>query len=153
MTFTADNQPPPEKKKRGKSFKNILMDAIQAKSLLGVDKDASREDIERVFITHIATRATDADDKDSATLLKELINKSYPTLKSALAPIKFDLPTSANPIEMANAIMKAVSEGIIPPDIGVMLIQATKHSIDIEMATEIKDRLAAIEESMGLASV
>lgn len=150
MPFTADNQPDPEKKKRGRSFRNLLLDAIRDSSLLDVKSNDSKEAIEQAFITHIAIRATDANDKDSASLLRELLGKSYPSLKSALAPIKFDLPEIATPIETADAIMKAVSDGFIPPDIGVMLIQAAKHSIDIEMATEVKERLAKIEEAMGL---
>ena len=150
MTFTANNQPDSDKKKRGKSFKTLLMDAIQEDSLLELKDNPTKEDIERAFIKHVAVRATDIKDKDSATLLKELLSKSYPALKSALAPIKFDLPENPTPIETADAVMKAVSDGHIPPDIGVMLIQAAKHSIDIEMATEVKDRLAAIEKELGL---
>ena len=150
MKFDRDYQPDPNKKKRGKSFKTLLMDAIKEDSLLELPDKAKKEDIERAFVKHVAVRATDATDKDSATLLKELLNKSYPALKSALAPIRFDLPDNASPIETAESIMKAVSDGHIPPDIGVMLIQAAKHSIDIELATEIKERLAKLEEAMGL---
>ena len=150
MAFTTENQCDPELKKRGKSFKTLLMDAIKEDSLLALPDNAKKEDIERAFIKHIAARATDSEDKDSATLLKELLSKSYPTLKSALAPIKFDLPVNATPIETAEAIMKAISDGYIPPDIGVMLIQAAKHSIDIEMATEVKERMDRIEEALGI---
>ena len=148
MPFTEDNQPDPNKKKRGKSFKSLLMDAIKEDSLLELPDKAKKEDVERAFIKHIAIRATDYEDKDSATLLKELLSKSYPALKSALAPIKFDLPDNATPIETAEAIMKAVSDGYVPPDIGVMLIQASKHVIDIEVGTELKERIERLEEAL-----
>jgi hypothetical protein len=150
MPFTEDNQPDPIKKKRGKSLKSLLMDAIKEDSLLDIPDEAKKEDIERAFIKHIAIRATNNDDKDSATLLKELLSKSYPALKATLPTVDFDLPEKASALEKAEAILKAVSDGHISPDIGVMLIQASKYTIDIEMATEIKARLDAIEDSMGL---
>ncbi len=146
-SFTSNKQPP---KKRGKSFKNKILDVIRSEGMIGADKDMKREEAETAYLTHFAKRAFDSEDQASATLSRELINKSYPSLKPTLPTVNFDLPENATALEKAEAILKAVSDGHISPDIGVMLIQAAKYTIDIEMCTEIKERLDAIEESMGL---
>lgn len=150
MTFTADNQPDPEKKKRGKSFKNLLLDTIREKSLLDVPDTADRDEAQKAFIGHAAERAFDKDDQSSSTILRELLNKSFPGLKSTMPTIEFDLPKDSSPIQKANAILEAVSSGVIAPDVGALLIQAAKYTIDIEMGTELKDRIEKIEESLSL---
>lgn len=140
----------PEDRKRGKAFKTLLFDAIRDKSLLDIGHGATKEEIETAYIGHIAERAFDSDDKDSGTLLKETLSKSYPGLKSTLPSINFDLPKDATPLQKANAILDAVASGNIPPDVGAILVQAAKHTIDIEMATELKERMDKIEESLGI---
>ncbi len=135
---------------RGKAFKTLLLDAIREGCMLEADHNSTKEDLERLYISHVAERAFDISDNNSTTLLKELLNKSYPGLKAALPEINFDLPEAATPLQKAEAILLAVSKGEIPPDVGVMLIQASKHVIDIEATTELKDRLTAIEKELGL---
>jgi len=137
-------------KKRGKAFKTLLFDAIREESLLDVPHTATKEDVERSYLTHIAKRAFDSEDKDSGSLLKETLSKSYPGLKSTMPNVNFDLPENSKPIEKAEAILKAVSDGDIPPDVGALLIQAAKYTIDIEMATDIKERMDKIEEALGI---
>jgi len=139
-----------EERKRGKAFKTLLFEAIREESLLDIGHGATKEEIERSYIAHIAKRAFDPDDRDSGTLLRETLNKSYPGLKATLPAIEFDLPKDATPLQKANAILDAVATGVIPPDVGAILVQAAKHTIDIEMATELKDRMDKIEESLGI---
>ena len=136
---------------RGKAFKTKLLEAIREECLLGsVSHMSSKEEIERAYITHVAKRAFDDNDKDSAILLKELLSKSYPGMKSTLPTLEFDLPPNANPLEKANAFLDAVASGAMPPDVGALLVQAAKNMIDIEMATEMKARIAEIEASLGV---
>jgi len=144
--FTSDNQP----QGRGRSFKNKLLDVIRNESLLDLDGAASPEKAENAYLKHLAERAFDSDDPASPTLLKELLSKSYPGLKATMPEVSFALPEDATPVEKAEAILKAVSDGDIPPDVGALLIQAAKHTIDIEMATELKERMAKIEKELGL---
>ena len=146
-TFGSETQPA---RRRGKAFKTLLLESLIEKSKLGLSEDSTKEDAERAFLTHVVDRATDEDNRDSATLLKELLGKSYPSLKASLPPVQFDLPEEATQIEKAEAILKAVSDGNVSPDVGTMLIQATKHLIDIEQATELKERLEAIEKELGI---
>ncbi len=140
----------PEERKRGKAFKTLLLESIKEGSLLDVGHGDSKEKVEQAYVNHIAKRAFDATDPQSATLLKELLSKSYPGLKSTMPTIEFDLPKNSTPIQKANAILEAVSASLIPPDVGALLIQAAKYTIDIEMGTEMKDRIEKIEKSLGL---
>ena len=139
-----------DERKRGKAFKTLLFDAIRDQCLIEANDNSTKEEIETLYIGHIARRAFDSEDKDSGTLLKETLNKSYPGLKATLPSIHFDLPPNATPLDKANAILDAVATGTIPPDVGAILVQAAKHTIDIEMATELKDRMDKIEESLGI---
>jgi len=146
-SFGKDRQP---QKRRTKSFRTKILDVIRNESLIGANRDTTKEEAEALYLSHFARRAFDVDDPASATLSRELLNKSYPSLKSSLPPVNFKLPEDATPIEKAEAILQAVSVGDIPPDVGTMLIQAAKYTIDIESATELKDRLAAIEKELGI---
>ncbi len=144
--FSSENQP----RGRGKSFKSKLIDVIREESLLDLSPSAGIEATERAFIKHLALRAFNLDDKDSNTLLKELINKTYPTLKAALPEYKFDLPEDSTPARKAEAVFSAIAEGNIPPDVGNMLIQAAKGMVEIELGTEVKARIEAIEKELGI---
>lgn len=143
-TFSSENQPD-NKARRGKSFKNKLLDVIREESLLDVKKGASNEVAEKAYITHLAKRAFDSEDPQSHILLKETLAKSYPSLKSALPAINFDLPDDASPMQKADAVFNAIATGSIPPDVGAMLISAAKSTIDIEIGTELKDRIEKLE--------
>lgn len=136
---TAKDMPP-----RGKGFKAKLLDAIRKQSMLELEEGATREQAEEAFMNHLATRAFDKD--GDSILLRELINKSYPSLKSALPEYKFLLPNDATtPAMKAEAVFKAVADGHIPPDVGNLLIQAAKGMIDIEVGTELKERIEKLE--------
>lgn len=145
--FSSENQPNQDVK-RGRSFKNKLLDVIRDKALLDVPKGADSEVAETAYLEHLAIRAFDSEDPQSATLLKEVLSKSYPGLKATMPTIEFDLPENSTPIQKANAILDAVSTSVIPPDVGALLIQAAKYTIDIEMGTELKERIEKLEEAL-----
>lgn len=136
----------------GKDFHPIMSMAKNAYTLQKIADDHSGGKV-----------TVEQDDNDSvqvmdAALSAKLANEAWDKIaqytESKLKPINHDitfkLKEQSTPLEKANSILDAVSDGVIPPDVGVMLIQATKHAIDIEIATEIKERLAKIEEAMGL---
>lgn len=144
--FTSENQP----KGRGRSFKNKLLEVIKSESLAGVSINDGDETAEKKFIAAVAKRAFDSEDAQSHILLKELLSKSYTTLKPTMPLVDFDLEEGATPIQKAEAILQAVSMGCIPPDVGAMLISAAKAVIDIELGTDLKERIQALEEKIGL---
>jgi len=137
---------------RGKSFKNRLFEAIKGSSLIGMAKDSSDEDVEAAYLAHFAERAFDTEDAASPTLLKTLIDKSYPSIKSIMPTVDFEFDTDSEPMEQANQIIAAASSGQIPADIAVIFVQCIKNCIDIEEYTDLKDRIEKIEASLGLTN-
>jgi hypothetical protein len=147
-TFKPGVAPPP----RGKSFKTKMLDAIREHSLLKLPKGATPAQAEQAFIMHVAKRAFKADDPSSAMLLKEFLSKSYPGLKATLEKFVFDFPTEGTDVDKASAILSAVSTGALPPDVGQLLVGIIKDGSIIEANTDLKDRLSAIELSLGLTN-
>lgn len=81
-----------------------------------------------------------------------LISKYLPDLKSVAPGVEFEFPKEAKPHEQAMSVMSAMANGLIPPDIGSMFINSIKYMIDIEEYTELKERIASIEESLNIPS-
>ena len=141
---------PKERPGRGKSFLTKVIDAMQANAIEGSTPDMTSDQVELIYLNKFITRAFDPSDPASAALMGRLLDKSYKSLKPVMEEVKFTLPSTAKtPTQKAQAILKAISNGDIPPDVGVMLISAAKSLIDIEMATDIKERLDKLEEMNG----
>lgn len=148
--FSEKNQP---KNKRGKEFRTLMLDAIREQALIGLPKNASKERTEKAFLAHVAGRAFDPSDQASHILLKEFISKSYASIKPTMERVEFDLPEGSTVVEKVNAILLAVSKGEIPPDSAQMVISMAKDASVIEANEDLKSRIEAIEESLGLKLV
>jgi hypothetical protein len=130
---------------RGRSFKNKLLDTIRENALLDVPEGSNKEEAEKAYLKHLAERAFDREDQNSNTLLKELLNKTYAGIKPTLPLQEFDFSENSTPAEQVTEILKAASTGVIAPDVAAIFVQAIKSSVDIEQATDIKERLEALE--------
>tara|TARA_R110000851_G_scaffold327999_1_gene498180 strand:+ start:3713 stop:4177 length:465 start_codon:yes stop_codon:yes gene_type:complete len=137
---------------RGRSFKNKLLDVISSESLIGANDKMSHAELETLYITHFARRAFDIDDAASPMLSKELLNKSYPSLKSTMPLVNFEFSVKATASEQANEIIKAASKGIIPPDVAQIFITSLASMMKIEEVTEIANRLTEIEKALGIGN-
>lgn len=147
--FDQERQPA---NRRGKSFKNKLLDVIREDSLIGATPGISKESAERLYLAHVSKRAFDSEDNASGTLLKELLGKSYPTLKTTMAAVDFDFDENTPPSEQAAQILKAASEGSISPDVAQIFISSIAAMMKIEEVTEIANRLTDIEKSLGISN-
>jgi len=134
---------------RGKSFKNKLLNVIREEALLQVDPKADNATVERAFLGHAAARAFDTEDMASAALLKELLSKSYAGLKATYPTLEFAFDKDSTPTEQVSQILDASSNGIIPPDVAAIFIQSIKYSLDIEQATDLKERIEALEAMLN----
>jgi len=142
--FSKDNQP----KKRSRAFKNRLWDAIKKEALLEVGEKSSNSEVEEAFLCHVAKRAFDGGDSNSATLLKELLSKSYASVKSTLPQFEFDFNAGASPVTQVNQLIAASSQGHIPADVAAIFIQSVKDAAIIEEKTDVKERLEKVEEML-----
>lgn len=143
--FSETRQPA---KRRGKSFKTLALESIREHALLEVGEGASKEVVEKAYIKHFMTRAFNGDDPASGSLLNESFKRFYPALKPQSEPIKFDFPVKGTATEKAEAILKAESDGEISIEAAGQLIAHLKDVSVIEMNTDIKERIEAIERAL-----
>ena len=109
--------------------------------------DSSKDDCEKAFFGHILARAVNPDDQNGAMLLKALLDKGWASVKSTMEPVKFNLDKSKPLSDQANEILFAISEGDIPPDVGVLMVNAITNALKIKEITELEDRIKALEEN------
>jgi hypothetical protein len=139
-----------DKPGRGKSFKNKLLTVIKENSLIGASPKITDDRAETLYITHFAQRAFDKEDLASSALAKELLSKSYPSLKSTMPFVEFDFDAKTTPSKQASQILDAAAKGIIAPDIAQIFLSSIASLMKIDEITIIADRLTAIEKELGL---
>jgi hypothetical protein len=127
--FTSDKQP--KRTPRGKSEKTKFIDALKRKSRT-----------EDQFYELCIERAFDPDDNFA---FKEILARLSPLAKAVAPTINFDFPDNAKPHIQAEAVMRGISEGIIPPDLGAQFISSIKAMVDIEENTDLKERIEKLE--------
>jgi hypothetical protein len=133
--FTSENQPK-ERKGRGKSPKTKVIEALMR---------ASKTEDE--FWDMLVARALDPSDNIA---LKEVLVRLSPLTKQTMPKIEFDFNVNATPLEKANQILKAASDGVIPPDVANIFISSISSMMKIDEITEIANRLSEIEKALGL---
>ena len=136
--FTSDNQP----KDRGKSFKTKLMAALKKESMIDVGDDETEEE---AFIRHWAKRAFDPSDASSGMLLKGIADRCYPALKSTMPTVDFAFDPEATPSEQVIQILDAAASDNLPPDVANIFIQSIKAAVDVQLGTDLKARIEALE--------
>ena len=125
--FTEDYQP----KTRGKSVRTKFLEALKVE---GKSEDG--------FYQLCVKRAFDPDDNFA---FKEVLSRLSPLAKAVAPTINFDFPDNAKPHVQAEAVMKGIAEGIIPPDLGAQFISSIKAMVDIEENTDLKERIEKLE--------
>lgn len=134
-TFGKNKQP---SKGRGKSERTKILEAMKRE-----------KKTENGFYDLLIQKAFNVDDNFT---FNELLKRISPIAKSVAPMIKFDFPKSAKPHEQASAVMIAVANGEIPPDIGALFVSSIKSMIEIEEYTDLKERIEAIEKSLGVCN-
>ena len=130
--FTSDRQPA---SRRGKSERTKIIESLE--------RNASSED---AFYDSLILRALD---KDDTMAYKEVLQRLAPLRKAVMPEIEFDLTEAGTPLEKSIEILDAVSKGVLPPDVGIGLINAIRNVLDIEANTELKDRIEKMEDALN----
>ncbi len=130
---------------RGKSKKTLILNAIRDQALAGLPEGCSNEEIESQWFKRLVEIAFDMENKDSGLCLKLITERGWSALKpsSECVNFKFD-PNSPSHVQ-ASQVMDAVSDGLIPPDLGIVFVGGIKSMIDIEANTDLKDRIEKLE--------
>jgi len=76
---------------------------------------------------------------------KLVLDRISPPLKAQAAPVRLDLPNCENATATAAAIIHAVADGDLPPDIAAQLVTAAGTLARIIEIDGLKDRLESLE--------
>ena len=134
---------------RGRSAKTLILEMMREESLIGLNDGSTKEQCEKAFLKHIASRAFNAEDPASGMCLTLLTNKGWPNLKPSNETVEFEFDKEALPHIQASQVMYAAANGFIPPDIANTFIQSIKAMIDIEEYTNLKDRIEKLEAALN----
>ena len=134
---------------RGKGKRNIILDAMKEEVLLGVEKNATKEEVEKAWFKKLISVALKDDHKDSGLCIRLITERGWSALKPSSECVSFEFDKDATPTIQAAQVMDAVSEGHIPPDLGLAFVSGIKSMIDIEANTELKARIEQIEKMLG----
>lgn len=102
------------------------------------------EDAESV-ITAVVNAAKAGDMLAAKLILDRLI----PAMRPTAAPVNLLLPVDATPVNVAEALLRSVACGEIPPDTAAQLLGATAQFSKILEVEELQDRVAAIEKALN----
>lgn len=128
--FDSENQPA-NRAPRGKSFKTMVIDALKHHGMT-----------EEQFINNLVERAI----ADGGVYLQEILKRYSPIPKQTHDLVVIEWPANGSPVEKADAVLKAMSEGQMSPDVGAIFIEAISKSLGIEEVTELAKRLETIEK-------
>lgn len=144
-SFGKEQQPD---KRRGRSKRTLILEAIKKESLMGTHPDASNEEVEVAFFSHIAKRAGNPEDQNSGMCLRLLADKGWSNVKPTMEHVEFTFDETATPAAQANQVMKAASQGLIAPDVANMFISSIASLLKIEEVTELRAQVEAIKEAL-----
>ena len=136
-------------KPRGKSKKNVVLEALKAKGVLGLRANSTNEKAESAFFGEIVNTALNEEDNNRGMCLKLLADKGWASVKPSSERIFFEFDKDAAPHIQAAQVMDGMATGQIPPDIGNSFIQSIKAMIDIEEFTSLKDRIDKLEAALN----
>lgn len=145
-TFSEGTQP---ERRRGRSKRNLILEAIKEASLMEANPDSSNEDVEKLFFKHIATQASNPGSDHFGMCLKILADKGWSSVKPSMDHVEFKFDERATPSVQAAQVMKAASEGSIAPDVAKMFIDSIASMLKITEVTELQDRINALEAAMN----
>lgn len=84
------------------------------------------------------------------TAMKLLLERTLPPQKSVTAPVKIPgLKDASGVAEKAEAVIDAISRGVVPPDVGCQLISALGSLGALRELHEVEGRLVALEEQLA----
>lgn len=127
-SFSSENQPA---RKGGQWFKTRVIESLKRQAM---DEDA--------FIDLLVQKAI----SEGGVYLSELLKRYSPIPKQTHEPVIIEWPENGTPVQKADAVLKAMSDGVMSPDVGAIFIEAISKSLGIEELTELSKRLEALEK-------
>lgn len=130
-SFSKDNQP---KKGRGKSERTKILESMER---LGKTEEG--------FYDVLVGRAYNPEDNFS---FAELLKRISPIPKAVSPFFEYDFDETKELHEQSGQILKAISLGKLPPDVGALILGGVTSMLKIKEITDIDDRLKAMESKI-----
>lgn len=136
--FSKDNQP--DHSKGRQSSKRLKLVAALEKSGL----------TEEEFYTLYVEKAVAGLKDNTFHSANEIMDRLYRPPKQTMEHVEFELPTGeeVTPLQQAQAVLNATSQGVIPPDVGVQFVNMIQSTMVIQDITELAAEVEAIKEAM-----
>jgi len=144
--FSKDSQPKKENRKpRGKHKRTLMLEAVRATCETGEES----EFLQKIVKAAMGDPFADTPIPPNTQLMTLVLQRIEPPLKPTAQCIKFDFANKGTPAERALSIIESVASGELPVDTGQVLIGIIKDTVVIEESTELKERIAKLEELIG----
>ena len=135
--FDSNNQPA-NRRGRSKSERTRIVEAMER---LSKSEDS--------FYEMLVIRAYNPDDSFGAS---EILKRIAPLKRQTMPMIEFDFDDEAPAHIQAAQVMKATSQGLIPPDVANMFVNSISSMMKIEETTDMARRIEEIELSLGVGN-
>ena len=123
--------PNPAGRPKGATSKSKLMERMLA------DADG--------IVDAVVTKALEGDTGAASLILNRII----PALRSQSEKVQFGFDAAAPVSQQVEAVLGAVSSGIVAPDVGKQIIDAIGSLSQVRAAEELEARIVALEEARG----
>lgn len=130
--FSKESQPV---NKRGRTKYNKLLEALEG---AGYSEQQFYE-----YIVNVAMNDGDT------VILKEILTRFCPASKPSAQEINFEFPKDGTPVQKIDSVITGVANGEIPADLGKLVVDMIKTSLDVEEITELAQRLEKLEEMIA----
>lgn len=132
--FSSDNQPPAEKKKRGKDHRTLMLEALGRN---GVS--------EEVFWDRVVLMAMKDGSEHQRAMMQEIMNRMAPQARATLPMVNFEWGEAVTPADKIDRLVELVSLAEISPDVAHMLANTIRAGLEVREITELVERLEKLE--------
>ncbi|MFM7009222.1 MAG: hypothetical protein ACKO0Z_07840 [Betaproteobacteria bacterium] len=130
--FSSTRQPT---KRRGKGARALIIEAL---------KRAGKS--ETAALDRLVEIAFDDESPAMQSMLVRICEILAPVGKPSFQNIEFDLNTKLSPVEQVRQVLKAVSDGEIPADIGATVVAIIKDGMVVQDISEIAKDLEELKK-------
>lgn len=136
--FSSENQPPAEKKKRGKDHRTLMLEAL------------GRNDVsEEVFWDRVVLMAMKDGSEHQRAMMQEIMVRLAPVARAVLPTCEFEWEDAVTPADKIDRLVDAVSRAEIPADIAHMLANTIRAGLEVREITELVERLEKLEAMLA----
>ncbi len=144
MTEFSEDRQPKERKPRGKGKVNMMLEAIQ--SVCGSEQEYFRKLVDASIGDPLAEKPI----PPNPQLMTLVVQRILPGLKTVAPLYTFDFPETGTAVEQAQALQKAMSDGILPHDAVTDILRGIESMTTIYESTVLRNDLEEIKKSLGI---